>query len=239
MSNVEANGSSLGNTIFKINFIALSIGDPQIIESFSSEISMRLENNVLGSRYPFIQKQLFYGELSYKNIPSAIEELKSIQQAFGQVKAENFVSLSDTFITNDGMDLFEVLFEAFSHALSMREKITMHVENTNNNEFRMTSQGPREEAINFSWGPFTPEFVNTEEKKIIHIFNNNLESDDNIARSINFATGRIEWFDLYYADGYTHEVFFDDRGQAVDDDIKSRIRDNLRQHSLPVFKSEE
>lgn len=85
-----------------------------------------------------------------------------------------------------------------------------------------------------NWGSVTPELYNKNTNTVVHVFNHCLMDKESIDRSIKFAIGRIEWFSNYLSLDCRHEVMIDDRGQAIDDNVRNIIINSLRKYAAKV-----
>lgn len=223
------------------------IGSQKILESFFSTISHQLEHDLWGSKYPYLQNKFFKGELSYEDIASAKAELRDIHYEFakndssyavGYSHSTDTKSLADYFLTSDNGNLFELIFKVFDNGLRLKENIIIEEDSLMSLPGHRTIAVLRKDVIG-NWGEITPEFANTEEKVLVHVFNNNLEDETNVSRSIRFAAGRIEWFKNNQSKEYRHEIAFDDRGQTIDDSVRNRIIDGLSTYASIHFMSKE
>lgn len=88
--------------------------------------------------------------------------------------------------------------------------------------------------IDLDWGSVTPELYNQEKKTVVHIFNHYLVGEENLSRAIRFAIGRIECFRTYLSVECSHEIVFDDRGQDIDDNVRSIIIKKLSKQASKV-----
>lgn len=140
----------------KTGYSWYQIGRGDYLESFFSTVAYYLENKIWGCKYPTIMKQLYSGELSYKDADNAINELKSIRESLKKLKRENneiiwdardltlkvpewainpndaVMSLAEYYVTEDGRDMIEVFLLALndSKELSKDLFITSLAKNT-------------------------------------------------------------------------------------------------------------
>lgn len=120
----------------KTGYSWYQLGRGDYLQSFFSTVAWYLENKKWGSKYPVIMKQLYGGELSYKDTDAAINELKSIRESLKKLSKINnkiiwdirdisikapewainpnneVVSLANYYVTQDGRDLIDVLLLA-------------------------------------------------------------------------------------------------------------------------------
>lgn len=133
-------------TGLQVGLFWYEIGSPDFFHSFFSTIAFNLENKEWGSKYPLIQKDLFGGKLSNSQIEKAKNELITIQKKlkkyppnsivwdiddlsktppWGNAISDDITNLSNYFVSSNGEDLFEVLFEALNTAIEEQEDITI------------------------------------------------------------------------------------------------------------------
>lgn len=115
-----------------------SVGTGDFFHAFFSTISVRLEPEGWGTRFPAVMDELYKGELSPEGAVRALAELDQIreelrqfapsevvwdvedrskQPPWGDRISDEITDLSNYFVTEDGRDLFEVLGEAVGYAL--------------------------------------------------------------------------------------------------------------------------
>ena len=76
---------------FRSGAIWTEVGDSDFLHAFFSTICFHLEANNWGSKFPYLQKKLYYDALDSKEAISALEELKEIQNRFSALKPEDVV----------------------------------------------------------------------------------------------------------------------------------------------------
>lgn len=76
---------------FRYSGIWTEVGESDFLHAFFSTICFRLESNKWGSKYPYLQKKLYYETLDSKEAVHALEELKEIQIRFADLKPEDIV----------------------------------------------------------------------------------------------------------------------------------------------------
>ena len=130
----------------KVDFFWYPIGNGSFVHSFFSTISYNLENQGWGSRFPYLLNKLYQGELSYKDVDNAREELIAIRKEFesyppdkivwdidnlnqqppwGKEISSEITSIANYFITCDGKDLFDEIIRAFSKAQMLKQNILL------------------------------------------------------------------------------------------------------------------
>lgn len=131
----------------KTGYSWYQIGRGDYLESFFSTVAYYLENKKWGYRYPIIMKQLYSGELSYKDADIAINELKSIRDSLKKINKENneiiwdardltikvpewainpnieVASLANYYVTVDGRDLIEVFLLALNDSKELNKDL--------------------------------------------------------------------------------------------------------------------
>lgn len=131
---------------FKVKDYWYEIGTGDFFHCFFSNIAYHLENENWGNKYPILMNELYQGELKYKNIDKAINELKNVQNYFEKIPPSKVIwdienlsltppwgsnisteitDLSNYFVTSDGYDLFEKFFEALTKANEEKVNLTI------------------------------------------------------------------------------------------------------------------
>ena len=77
------------------------------------------------------------------------------------------------------------------------------------------------------WGAVTLEAVNDERRLAVHVLNHDLETARSVDRTIRFAVGRVAWSRRQLPAGSRQLVAFDDRGQSVSGETRTRLREAL------------
>ncbi|SDQ07349.1 immunity 70 family protein [Virgibacillus salinus] len=120
------------------------IGSGDFFHSFFSTISYHLEPEGWGTKYPFLMNEFYQGSLKWDLSTKVIEELKdahrrlqnykpsqvvwdiedtSLQPPWGDNISSDITSLANYFVTSDGEDLIEVLYNAFQTSYNEKENI--------------------------------------------------------------------------------------------------------------------
>lgn len=121
----------------QVGSIADEIGSAAFFHAFFSTISVRLEPNGWGSRFPLLMRHLYHGELPSGLAAGALVELEEVCSELGRLPpsevvwdAENrsakppwgdnissdITSLGNYFVSSTGRDLFDLLREALQAA---------------------------------------------------------------------------------------------------------------------------
>jgi hypothetical protein len=129
---------------FKVKYYWYQIGTSDFLHAFFSTICFNLENKNWGSKYPYIMKKLYSGELNYEDISSTISELNEIKYKLQNYSPEKVVwdidnlsarppwgnnisteitDLSNYFVTSDGEDFISMLQNALEKAKSLKTPI--------------------------------------------------------------------------------------------------------------------
>ncbi len=121
----------------RTNQFIYEVGSKDFLISFFDTIEIRLARSWFGKKYPTILNEFYNGKLTVKNLEKAEKELKDIrerlkkfepskvvwdktdlskQPPWGDDISSDITDLSNYFVTSDGEDLFEVIFEAIGKA---------------------------------------------------------------------------------------------------------------------------
>jgi 2,3-bisphosphoglycerate-dependent phosphoglycerate mutase len=121
----------------KASDFTYAIGSKDFFGSFFDTIDYHLTRGIFNKKYPTVLKEFYNGRLAYDSLIKAERELKDIQQRlkkldpskiiwdrddlakrppWGDNISNEITDLSNYFVTSDGKDLFEVLFEAIEKA---------------------------------------------------------------------------------------------------------------------------
>jgi hypothetical protein len=116
---------------------AWPVGTGDFLHAFFSTISVRLEPDGWGTRFPMLMKELYSGELAGAHAPDALAELEQVREELSRLPPSDVVwdvedrakqppwgddisaditDLGTYFVTADGRDLFEVAAEAIAYA---------------------------------------------------------------------------------------------------------------------------
>lgn len=131
---------------FEMDYLWYPVGSGDFLHAFFSTICLRLEKGKWGGRFPCLMNQLYQGQLRWQDIKKARKELEEVQRELKQFPPSQVVwdiddltllppwgdnispditDLSNYFVTSDGRDLIEMLFEVFREA--EQEKIDIEV----------------------------------------------------------------------------------------------------------------
>jgi hypothetical protein len=113
------------------------VGTSDFFHAFFSTISVRLEPDGWGTRFPALMNELYKGELAGEHAPAALAELdqvreelrrhppsdvvwdvedRSKQPPWGDDISDEITDLGNYFVTEDGKDLIDVMGEAIGYA---------------------------------------------------------------------------------------------------------------------------
>lgn len=128
----------------KVDFLWYPIGTSDFLHSFFSTIAMNVEDRKWGSRFPVVMKNMYSGELKVDELNEAKIELEEIEKElksfppsrmvwdaeditknppWGNNISPSIKNLADYFITTDGRNLINVMYEAINEAIN--EKLPM------------------------------------------------------------------------------------------------------------------
>ena len=128
----------------KVGSIVGEVGASSFLNGFFSTIAGLLEGGHPGSRFPIISVDFYGGHVEADKVERAIEELRTIRTEltgypssaviwdledrskvppWGDAISPTIQSMGDYFVSSTGRDLFELLFEAFSHALKRKRPV--------------------------------------------------------------------------------------------------------------------
>jgi len=65
------------------------------------------------------------------------------------------------------------------------------------------------------WGTLTPAGFSEINKEILHIFNFDISSKENVERAVIFSAGKVFWTDKHIPEEVTQKIIFDLRGQPI------------------------
>ena len=120
------------------------IGRGDFLWSFFSTIANNLEEDYWGNKFPYILDKFCQGELKGEDISNAKEELLIIREKLKEFSPSNVIwdaedlnkqppwgndiskditDLSNYFVTCEGEDLFDVIFEAFNYAQETKQGV--------------------------------------------------------------------------------------------------------------------
>ena len=118
------------------------VGGGDFLFSFFSTVSVNLENRKWGSRFPFLMRGLYSGQMKPEYVKPILAEVEQIQQElkafppskvvwdagdlskrppWGDDISEDITDLSNYFVTSEGEDFLEVLKEALQQAAEEKE----------------------------------------------------------------------------------------------------------------------
>ncbi|NOT73739.1 MAG: hypothetical protein HOP08_02340 [Cyclobacteriaceae bacterium] len=122
------------------------MGSNDFLTSFFDTIEYHLTKGLFGKKYPTVLKEFYNGRLSYQSLIQAETELKEIQQRlkkfdpskvvwdkfdltkrppWGDDISDEITDLSNYFVTSEGKDLFEVLFDAIDKAKAEKTELVV------------------------------------------------------------------------------------------------------------------
>jgi hypothetical protein len=120
------------------------IGSGDFFHSFFSTISYHLEPEGWGTKYPNLMNELYHGSLKWNLATKVTQELTdvkrklqnykpsqviwdiedtSLQPPWGDKISTDITSLANYFVTSDGEDLLDVMFNALQTSYNEKENI--------------------------------------------------------------------------------------------------------------------
>ncbi len=129
---------------FRVKHYWFSIGNGSFLHSFFSTVCVNLEHGKWGSKYPYIMKELYRGELTADHVDAALKELRDIekklkkyppskvvwdiedltaQPPWGDNISPDITDLSNYFVTSDGEDFIGVFREALEGAKLLEQPL--------------------------------------------------------------------------------------------------------------------
>ncbi len=130
----------------KVKFYWYQIGTGDFLHSFFSTIAYNLENSKWGSKYPFIMKELYRGELKEEHLKNAKYELEIITKELKKISVDKAIwdiddlsksmpwgddigsditDLSNYFVTSEGEDLITIITHAIDKAIELKTDINI------------------------------------------------------------------------------------------------------------------
>ena len=89
--------------------------------------------------------------------------------------------------------------------------------------------GMRRKLAKMDWGSFTPEFYRADDKRMVHIIDHPLRTQEEVDRNIRFIIGRIQWMHMK---GGHHTVFLYDDDFVMAEGAREQIRNALK--NMPI-----
>ena len=129
---------------FRVGSYEYEVGASSFLYSFFSTVAYRLEDGNWGSKYPIIMNELYQGRLSYENVTIAKTELRNIkenllnfspdkviwdiedlskQPPWGNNISSHITSLSNYFVTSNGMDFIEIFNNVLDKSIELKKDV--------------------------------------------------------------------------------------------------------------------
>ena len=123
-----------------------TIGAGSFVNCFFSNIAYHLEKGQWGDRFPYLMEHLYNGLLEKQYVENAIDELHTVKKEFSRIPpqkviwdiedlsrqppwgndiSEDITDLSNYFVTSEGDDLFDILFETLDVAKDDNENVEL------------------------------------------------------------------------------------------------------------------
>lgn len=133
---------------FTVKRYLYTIGGGDFLHAFFSTVCGRLENENWGSKYPYIMRELYQGELPVEYLQQATEELRQIKQGlsrlapdqviwdiedrslmppWGDQISDSIINLGNYFVTSSGEDFLEVFHNALTKAQQLQVPLRIQV----------------------------------------------------------------------------------------------------------------
>lgn len=130
----------------KIDTKKWEVGEQDFFFAFFSTVSFHLEPQGWGTRFPYVMNTFYQGSLPADILDNSEEEFRIILQELSKLTPDKVIwnidnlsqsppwgsristditSLGNYFVTSDGKDLFEVIFEALSYAKQSGKTLTV------------------------------------------------------------------------------------------------------------------
>jgi hypothetical protein len=131
---------------FVVGGVAHEVGSPDFLNGFFATISHYLEPNGWGTEYPELMIHLYQGALGASKAQKVLRDLQAIREQLKGIKPAKIIwdiddldakppwgnddgdqdtNLSDSFITSDGRNLFDVLAECLQLLTEQGEVLTI------------------------------------------------------------------------------------------------------------------
>ena len=128
----------------KVGFYWYQIGTGDFLHSFFSTIAYNLEDSKWGTKYPYVMKELYSGNLKKEHLINAKNEFESIKNGLKKLSVDKVIwdiedlskpmpwgdnissditDLSNYYVTSDGRDLITHIFSAIDKAIELNSDI--------------------------------------------------------------------------------------------------------------------
>jgi hypothetical protein len=147
---------------------------------------------------------------------------------------EQYVICVDTYLRIDGQRCDAILLEigrrgeatVFAYRYERANGKATIVGNEIEFERRQSALAKPDPFL-FDWGGITPDMFNEELNHAVHIVGHELESSENVARTIRFVRARARHFARHLPDGAKQSAFIEDRGQNITPQTRGRLASEL------------
>jgi 2,3-bisphosphoglycerate-dependent phosphoglycerate mutase len=131
---------------FVVGDVAREVGSPDFLEGFFSTISYYLEPGGWGTKYPELMLKLYQGQLNAGDASKALNDLQEIRLRLKDINPPRIIwdiddpnigapwgghstpegrDLSNSFVTSNGEDVFDVLTECLEHLAERGGQLTI------------------------------------------------------------------------------------------------------------------
>lgn len=84
-----------------------------------------------------------------------------------------------------------------------------------------------EDPLDLDWGPITVEYFDSNRRLALHLVNHAFTTRDAVRLTICFLNAKVSWYRRHLPAGIQQIVFFDDRGQGTEPEVREQIRRSL------------
>jgi hypothetical protein len=141
---------------------------------------------------------------------------------------------TDIYVRRDGHKLDAVIVEAAERGEESAQLIAQPYERETRGPARRLgapldlgrrpSEPVQWDPFSLDWGPITPDVFVDARRMAVHVVNHELESAENVRRTLRFVRARIRHHAPHLPPGSAQVVNFDDRGQALTDETRDSLR---------------
>jgi len=161
--------------------------------------------------------------------------------------AQEYAIATDAYVRRDGQRLDAVIVEASKRGEDSASVFAQPYEVTGGAARRLGESlalGSRPSELDawdphsLDWGAITPDIYVKEQKLAVHAVNHNLESDENVERTLRFLRARMRHHSPHLPQGSSQLVHYDDRGQSLTDGRRTALIVQLGENVQVRFMSE-
>jgi hypothetical protein len=148
--------------------------------------------------------------------------------------AEAYAIATDAYVRRDGERLDAVIVETATRGESAAQLVAQPYERNAAEPARRLgtpidlgtrpSELVRWDPFALDWGAVTPDIYVEARKMAVHAVNHDLDSVENVGRTVRFLRARIRHHAPHLPAGSVQLVHFDDRGQTLTSDTRDALR---------------